>query len=141
MKKLLVIVLTVLLALSLAACGTKQTRTADAEGLIRVNDGDTLGDGKTTLTVTITGEDEKAVTVTVKTDETTVGEALESIGLIRGEEGPYGIYIHTVNQERHVYEEDGMYWAFYINGEYAATGADMTGIDSGVQYAFAAEKG
>ena len=34
-----------------------------------------------------------------------------------------------------------MYWAFYINGEYAATGADMTGIDSGVQYTFAAEKG
>ena len=85
MKMLLTVVLTVLLALSLAACGTKQVPTADAEGLIRVNDGDTLGDGKTTLTVTITGEDEKAVTVTVKTDETTVGEALENIGLIRGE--------------------------------------------------------
>lgn len=139
MKKILAIILTLLMVLSLAACGTKQA--GNANGTIKVKDGDTVGTGKTALTVTITGADEKTLTVTANTDEKTVGEALETVGIIRGEEGPYGIYIKTVNQENHVYEEDGMYWAFYIDGEYAATGADMTAADPAFTYAFTAEKG
>ena len=38
------------------------------------------------------------------------------------------------------YDTDGMYWAFYINGEYAQTGVDATGVEDGAVYAFRAEK-
>lgn len=38
------------------------------------------------------------------------------------------------------YDKDGVYWAFYIDGEYAMTGVDATNITDGAQYAFRMEK-
>ena len=38
------------------------------------------------------------------------------------------------------YDKDGVYWAFYIDGEYAMTGVDATNITDGAQYAFQMEK-
>ena len=37
------------------------------------------------------------------------------------------------------YDKDGVYWAFYIDGEYAMTGIDATNITDGAQYAFRME--
>lgn len=37
-------------------------------------------------------------------------------------------------------DKDGVYWAFYIDGEYAMTGVDATNITDGAQYAFRMEK-
>ena len=69
----------------------------------------------------------------------TVGEALLAEGLIAGESSDYGLYITTVNGITLDWEKDGKYWAFYINGEYAQTGADTTEIQEGATYAFKAE--
>ena len=52
-------------------------------------------------------------------------------GLVEGEQGQYGLYIHAVDGERAVFEEDGAYWALMVNGEYALTGADSTPIQDG----------
>lgn len=38
------------------------------------------------------------------------------------------------------YDKDGVYWVFYIDGEYAMTGVDATNITDGAQYAFRMEK-
>ena len=38
------------------------------------------------------------------------------------------------------YEKDATYWGFYINGEYAMTGADMTDAVDGDSYLFKVEK-
>lgn len=38
------------------------------------------------------------------------------------------------------YDKDGVYWAFYIDGEYAMTGVDATNITDGARYAFRMEK-
>ena len=46
----------------------------------------------------------------------------------------------TVNGMTADYDKDGVYWAFYINGEYAMTGVDATNITDGAQYAFRMEK-
>ena len=35
---------------------------------------------------------------------------------------------------------DALYWAFYIDGEYAMTGVDATNITDGARYAFRMEK-
>lgn len=46
----------------------------------------------------------------------------------------------TVNGMTADYDKDGVYWAFYIDGEYAMTGIDATNITDGAQYAFRMEK-
>lgn len=46
----------------------------------------------------------------------------------------------TVNGMTADYDKDGVYWAFYIDGEYAMTGVDATNITDGAQYAFRMEK-
>ena len=58
------------------------------------------------------------------------------MGIIEGEQGPYGLYVKAVNGVYADYDTDGAYWAFYINGEYAETGVDMTEIDETAVYSF-----
>ena len=39
-----------------------------------------------------------------------------------GTEGEYGLMVDTVNGEKAVFEEDGAYWGFTVNGEYCNYG-------------------
>ena len=72
--------------------------------------------------------------------EKTVGEALVNEKLISGENGQYGLMVDTVNGQKYDYNEDGAYWAFHINGEYAISGVDTTPIKDGEVYSFVATK-
>ena len=72
--------------------------------------------------------------------EQSVGEALVNEKLISGEVGQYGLMVDTVNGQKYDYNEDGAYWAFYVNGEYAMTGVDTTPIKDGEVYSFVATK-
>ena len=105
------------------------------------NDGSTnvIGEGNTQFEFTVTFVDGTSRQYTVKTNETTVGDALSKVGLIAGEEGTYGLYVKTVDGVTLDYSKDGKYWAFYINGAYASSGVDTTKIKSGEAYAFKAE--
>lgn len=75
-----------------------------------------------------------SVTFTVNTDETIVGTALLDNGIIAGEEGPYGLYVKTVNGILADYDVNATYWGFYQNGEYAMNGVDATEIENGAHY-------
>ena len=141
MKKILALMLALVLALSLCACGAPAADGAVDEGAPVVTDGATLGEGATTFALVIKQLDGSSISATINTDAETVGEALEALGVLKGEEGPYGIYIKEVNGVTAVYEEDGTYWGFYIDGEYAMTGADVTPVTAGAEYTFAVEKG
>ena len=77
---------------------------------------------------------EHLITFTLKTDKATVGEALIENELVSGDEGPYGLYVKVVNGMTADYDIDQSYWAFYINGEFAMTGIEMTEIKEGVIY-------
>lgn len=88
----------------------------------------------------VTDADGQTTDFTITTDKKIVGESLQDEGLISGDEGPYGLYVKTVNGITLDYDKDGMYWAFYINGEMAPTGVDMTEIKPGEVYSFKAEK-
>ena len=137
MKKLLAILLAALLVLSLCACGKK---AAPGEGGAPViNDGDVIGEGKNSFTLEIVDGDGKKITATINCDDTIVGDALQAYGIIAGEEAEYGLYIKSVNGITADYETDGTYWSFYVNGEYAVTGVDMTEIESGATYTLAVE--
>ncbi len=98
-----------------------------------------LGEGDTTFTLTVTAE-EKTVKFTISTDKETLGEALTELGLVKGENGDYGLYITEVNGMTLVYETDGMYWSVTENGEYAMTGADGITLKDGGEYGFTAAK-
>ncbi len=93
----------------------------------------TLGEGAKTLTLTVEAGD-TAVHFTIHTDAETVGEAVQAVGLLEGEEGAYGLYVKRVNGILADYDIDQSYWAFYIGEEMAMTGVDATEIVPGTEY-------
>ncbi len=98
-----------------------------------------LGQGDTKFTFIVTDADGKNTTFQIKTDKETVGEALMELKLIEGEEGPYGIYVKTVNGITYDYDKDQKYWAFYEGDNYGAQGAELTQIKDGATYSFRVE--
>lgn len=117
---------------------------ADSNGapsqVIIETDGQSFGTGSTVFTLTITDAEGKELHAEIHTDQTIVGEALQELGLIGGEESPTGLYVKTVNGITADYDKSGTYWAFFVNGDYAQTGVDSTEITEGDSYAFQIEQ-
>lgn len=148
---LLSMVLIVAMALSMTGCNGK-----DKSGEAQVNDTQTtvqesteadtesgiqvLGEGQTKFDFSVVDQDGNETQYEIHTDKKTVGEALQDLKLIDGEEGDYGLYVKTVNGITADYDTDGTYWAFYVDGEYAQSGVDMTDITDGASYSFKIEK-
>ena len=137
MKRFLALFLSALMLLSLVGCGGNAGQTA---GNKVIEDGATIGEGDKSFVTEVVDADGNTVKFTVQTNEKTVGEALQKLGVIDGEEGDYGLYIKTVNGITADYNKDGVYWAFYVDGEYAMTRADMTDVVDGTVYTFRVEK-
>jgi hypothetical protein len=135
MKKTLIstisLILTLVFMLSLFSCAPKKEAELWDDAVYK--ESVTLGEGEKTLTVELK-VNEHLITFTLKTDKATVGEALIENELVSGDEGPYGLYVKVVNGMTADYDIDQSYWAFYINGEFAMTGIDMTEIKEGEIY-------
>ena len=91
------------------------------------------------FTFTVTHSDGTEKTFELKSEKKTVGEALIDEKLISGEDSTYGLMVYTVDGETVKYEDDGKYWAFYIDGAYATAGVDSTDITEGSTYTFKVE--
>lgn len=117
------------------ASGTESTQT----GANVQREGGDLGEGSREFALTVTDQDGRETQFQIHTDKETVGEALQELDLIDGEEGEYGLFVKTVNGITADYDADGVYWAFYINGEYATSGVDVTEITEGDSYALKVE--
>ncbi len=158
-KKLLSFILCMVLIVAAALCtngcngsadkaadsGTEadaQAQTGEAAGSDggAAVDADVLGEGERIFTFTVTDQDGSDTVFEIHTDKETVGEALLEVGLIEGEESEYGLFVKTVNGITADYDKDGVYWAFYVNDEYAQSGVDSTTITEGAAYAFKVEK-
>ena len=137
MKKILTMLLIMTMAVSAIACGQKEEESTETKVY---EDGAVIGEGDTVFELTVVNGEGKEVTLEVHTDKKIVGEALTDTGILAGEEGPYGLYVKTVNGDTYDYEKDGKYWAFYINGEYGMTGVDVTEIVENDTYALKAEE-
>ena len=141
---ILCIVLIAAIALFTTACNdnntTDTTTTENAVSTTEKPKATVLGEGETKFTFTVTDLDGNEAAFEINTDKKTVGEALLELELIAGDESEYGLYVKTVNGTTLDYDKDGAYWAFYVNGEYATSGADTTDIVSGETYTFKAEK-
>ena len=147
---ILCMVLIVAMALFTTGCnGSTQSggSSADVSQEASVQTGDStqtdggtqLGEGSTEFAFSVVDKEGNEMAFTIHTDQETVGEALSELGLIEGDESEYGLYVKTVNGITADYDTDGVYWAFYVNGEYAQTGVDATTITAGDSYAFKVE--
>lgn len=136
-KRIPALLLALMLLLSLVACGGQQNGPVEVK--LPVEDGAELGAGSQTLSVEVIDAEGQKVAFTVHTTKTTVGEALQELGIIDGEESEYGLYIKSVNGITADYDTDGSYWAFYIGEDYALTGVDSTSIEEGTVYSFRVE--
>ena len=124
MKKWLAVLLVLAMVLGMVACGAKEPTGKGEE---------------VSFTFVVVDPDGVSTTFEITTEEETVGAALIAEGLIEGEEGPYGLYVKTVNGITVTYEEDGKYWAFYEGDVYASAGVDQTAIEPGATYSFRVE--
>lgn len=145
-------VLIVAMAFSMTACSDNNTDNSQAGTVVnQQNDADVslgvdvqtdktvVGEGAIVFSFVVVDADENEKRFEVHTEKTNVGEALLELGLISGDIAEYGLYVKTVNGITVDYDTDGKYWAFYINGEYAMTGVDVTPITEGEEYSFKVE--
>lgn len=139
---LVCIVLIAAMALFASGCNDNTATNEVSSGVTQSSDTQVteLGEGDTEFEFTVVYADGKETKFNISTNQKTVGEALLEQELIEGEDGPYGLYVKTVNGETHDYDVDGTYWSFYVNGEYATSGVDTTEIESGARYMFKVEK-
>ena len=145
MKKLSSFFLCMMLIMAMALCTTgcsddKKENPETPVGQEQSTDTTVLGEGATTFAFIVVDKDGKETPFEIHTDKTVVGEALLDLELIEGDMGDFGLYVKTVNGITADYDTDGTYWAFYVNGEYAMTGVDMTDIVAGDTYSFKVEK-
>ena len=138
-KKLLALVLAFVLTAAAALTGCSTTPAETTEAPQSAGQATLLGEGSKAFELTIVDKEGTTHLYEIHTDEEMVGYALIAHELIEGEEGQYGLYIKSVLGQVLDYETDQMYWAFYVNGEYALTGVDMTPITEGDSYMLKAE--
>lgn len=136
----LVLVFVLLAAAALTGCsGAPAETTEPPETISTPTDVTVLGEGSKSFDLTIVDKEGVSHLYQIHTDEEYVGFALIAHELIEGEEGPYGLYIKSVLGQVLDYETDGMYWSFYVGGEYAMTGVDLTPVTEGEHYMLKAE--
>lgn len=99
-----------------------------------------IGEGATEFTFIVVDPDRTTKAYNVHTDEETVGAALIGLDLIQGEDSTYGFIVNTVDGITLDFEKDGLYWAFYINDNYATDYVDRTAIKAGSTYSLKADE-
>lgn len=90
-------------------------------------------EGRKSITIEVVDEQQKKTVYEVNTDAEYLRQAMEEArGLtFSGTESTYGMVVETVNGDRAVYEQDGAYWSFYVNGEYCNYGIDSQPVEDG----------
>lgn len=157
LKKIIVISVVTMLVLSVTSCQSQPLKTqtpeypqtgnptpaltvSDLWSNAKYTENTEIGKGSKTITVEVIAE-AKSVIFTLKTDATTLGEALIEEKIVEGENAQYGLYIKYANGIRADYDLDKAYWGLTKNGGYLMTGADKTNISDGERYELTYTKG
>lgn len=69
-----------------------------------------------------------------ETDAEYLGPVLMENGLVKGEQGAYGLYIKEVDGEVADFAVNGAYWALFEGEEYATQGIDTTVLEDGDRF-------
>ncbi len=141
MKKLLITLLALILVFTavMFGCTGKESPEAPETEVESAELGD---DGyEKSFEFEVVDKDGNKTQTTIYSNGGYVGEILQQLGYLEGEEGPYGLYIKKINGITADYNIDGTYWAFYVDGEMSMKGADQVEIVDGATYSFRVEKG
>ncbi len=90
----------------------------------------TLGNGEKTVTLDIDASDKK-ITITLKTDKETLGEAMHEQGLINDPS-----FFDTLNGILASWDKDKAYWAFYQGETMMPYGVNDQKISGGESFRF-----
>ena len=137
MKKTIVSSLSVILSIICLFCFISCEEKVEASGLWEnatyLSD-ITLGDGEKTVSFTVEAED-KVITITLKTDKATLGEAMYEHGLVND-----ATFFDTLNGIKADWNKDQAYWGFYQGEEFMMVGINDTEIIGGESYRFVYSK-
>ena len=89
--------------------------------------------GAKTVVVEVVHADESAKEFTYHTGAAYLGEMLADEELVQGEQGPYGLFITTVDGET-AQDSLNQWWCVTKGGERVDTGADLTPIADGDRF-------
>lgn len=126
-------VLIAAMALSFTACVESNQKGEVVDNTSSVS-ALTIGEGEKQFYLVVTDINGGNALFSVKTDEKTVGGALTSLEIVKGEQGSYGLFIKSVLGITADFDKTQTYWAFYIDGQYATSGIDTTDIEQGKTY-------
>lgn len=92
--------------------------------------------GLKTVSVEVVLSDGENEIYETSTDAEYLRQVLDEIdGITYGEtQSGFGPMVTEVNGERAVYEENGAYWAFYVNGEYCNYGISDQPVNDGDEF-------
>lgn len=91
-------------------------------------------EGSKAVAVEVTHADGSTAEFTYHTDLEYLGGLLQQEGLISGSDGPYGLFVETVDGETVDYARDQSWWRLTCNGEDVTTGADAVVLHDGDRY-------
>ena len=93
-------------------------------------------EGSKEVTIEVVDSKGKSTVYELKTDVLYLKEAMdEAKGLeYSGTESQYGLMIEVVNGETAIYTENGVYWSFYVNGEYCNYGIETQPVEDGDEF-------
>ena len=132
--------LAALIVLSFASCSGKNSENADKEPVSQSQQSyKKIGSGSHSFYLDIEFENGGKSYYEVGTDKEYVGEALKELKIIDGENGPYGLYVLTVDGETHKYEESKTFWELSVDGTPSPYGVDKVKIQDGEHYSFSVE--
>lgn len=122
-KRVFPVIMVLVLVFGLAACGPKNES----------------GEARS-VTVTVVHGDKTSKDFTYSSTADSLGEALIEEGLIEGEEGPYGLFVKTVDGET---ADDGkeQWWCLTKGGDGVNTGVDSTPFSDGDSFEFTLMEG
>lgn len=83
------------------------------------------GDNQDTTTE---NNEETLISLVAEFNEQTALELLTDNAEVEYEEYDFGVFIKSIND---IKNDDQNYWAFYVNGEYAQSGADQVNLQKG----------
>lgn len=124
-KKILILALAVCVLVCAVACSEE-----DLWANATYKNDTAVGEGAKTVTVLIT-EGENSVTLTVKTDKDTLGDALFELGLVNDRS-----FFDTLNGVLASWEKEQAYWAFYVGDELSPVGIAETAVNGGEDFRF-----
>ncbi|MBQ8599071.1 MAG: DUF4430 domain-containing protein [Oscillospiraceae bacterium] len=89
--------------------------------------------GAKAITIEVVNSAQESITYEVNTDAQFLQQAMdEAEGLeYTYSDGPYGPMVETINGESAIYETDGAYWGFYVNGDYCNYGISEQPVENG----------